>query len=35
MLIDKATRLQYKLQPNTDELKEGIITYNPVQHAHL
>ena len=35
MLIDKATGLQYKLQLSTEELKEGIICYNPVQHAHL
>ena len=35
MLIDEPTGLQYKLQPSTEELKEGIIGYNPVQHAHL
>ena len=35
MLVDEATGLQYKLQPSTEELKEGIIAYNPVQHAHL
>ena len=35
MLVDEATELQYKLQPSTEELKEGIIACNPVQHAHL
>ena len=35
MLIAKATGLQYKLQPSTEDLKEDIIANNPVQHAHL
>ena len=33
VLVDKATGLKYKLEPSTEEA--GIITYDPVQHAHL
>ena len=35
MLVDEATGLKYKLQPNTEELEAGMIAYDPVQHAHL
>ena len=35
MLVDEVTGLKYKLQPSTEELEAGVITCDPVQHAHL
>ena len=35
ILVDETTGLQYKLHPTKEEVKEGIILYDPIKHVNL
>ena len=35
ILVDKTTGLKYKLHPTKEEVKEGIILYDPIGYADL
>ena len=32
---DEATGQQYKLEPSSSDLEQGIIAYDPLKHSHL
>ena len=34
-LIDEATGQQFKLEPSPEDLEQGNISYDPVEHSHL
>ena len=34
-LTDEATGQQYKLEPSSSDLEQGIIAYDAVEHLHL
>ena len=35
ILVDKTTCLKYKLHTTKEEVKEGIILYDPIEHDDL